>query len=80
MIFLNTQCILLIHLSLLLNLFYIHTSVGENKYSAEANEPKYVASSQFPTSLKDLDKPFRMAKLNILWAKAKNVSNGLELD
>lgn len=70
---LNTQFILLINLSLL----SIHSSIGENKYSAKANKPKYVDSLQFPTSLRDLDKPFRMAKLNILWTKAKNVSNGL---
>lgn len=74
--FLSAQFILLINLGLLT----IHTSVGENKYSAEANIPKYVDSSKFPTSLKDLDKPFRMAKLNILWAKAKNVSDGLYKD
>lgn len=68
MIFLNAQCILLINLGLL----SIHTSVGENKYSVEANKPKDVDPSQFTISLRDLDKPFRMAKLNILWAKAKN--------
>ncbi|XP_050449602.1 alpha-2-macroglobulin receptor-associated protein [Cataglyphis hispanica] len=68
MIFLNAQCILLINLGLL----SIHTSVGENKYSVEANKPKDIDSSQFPISLRDLDKPFRMAKLNILWVKAKN--------
>lgn len=70
MIFLNAQCILLINLGLL----SIHISVGENKYSVEANKPKDVDSSQFSISLRDLDKPFRMAKLNVLWAKAKNVS------
>ncbi|XP_024889177.1 alpha-2-macroglobulin receptor-associated protein [Temnothorax curvispinosus] len=68
MILLNAQFILLISLSLLL----VRTSVGENKYSAEANKAKYADSSQFPTSLRDLDKPFRMTKLNVLWVKAKN--------
>ncbi|KAL6262862.1 hypothetical protein P5V15_005651 [Pogonomyrmex californicus] len=68
MIFLNGQFILLI----ILGLLSIRTSVGENKYSAEANKPKYAESSQIPTSLRDLDKPFRMAKLNVLWVKAKN--------
>lgn len=67
MILLNAQCILLINLGLL----SIHTSVGENKYSIEANKPEHVDSSQFPISLRDLDKPFRMAKLNVLWVKAK---------
>ncbi|KYN39588.1 Alpha-2-macroglobulin receptor-associated protein [Trachymyrmex septentrionalis] len=70
MVFLNAKFILLINLGL-----SVHTSVGENKYhkySADANEDKYVDSSQFPTSLRDLDLPFRMAKLNVLWVKAKN--------
>ncbi|KAG5317490.1 AMRP protein, partial [Pseudoatta argentina] len=70
MIFLNAKFIFLINLGL-----SVHISIGENKYhkySAEANKDKYVDSSQFPTSLRDLDLPFRMAKLNVLWAKAKN--------
>jgi len=75
MTLLNAQFILLINLGLL----SIHTS-GENKYSAEANKAKYVDSSAVPTSLRDLDKPFRMAKLNVLWVKAKNVSNGLRTE
>lgn len=65
---LDAQFILLITLSLL----SMHSSMGENKYSAKANKPEHVGSLQFPTSLRDLDKPFRMAKLNILWTKAKN--------
>lgn len=60
-------------LSINLVLLMIYTSVEENKYSAEANRSKYADSSQ-PISLRDLDKPFRMAKLNVVWAKAKNVS------
>ncbi|XP_072759848.1 alpha-2-macroglobulin receptor-associated protein [Anoplolepis gracilipes] len=75
MIVLNVQCILLINLSLL----SIHTSVGENKYFAEANKPKHVDSSQSSISLRDLDKPFRMAKLNILWVKAKNRLTDIKL-
>jgi len=78
MVFLNAKFILLINLGL-----SVHISIGENKYhkySAEANKDKYVDSSQFPTSLRDLDLPFRMAKLNVLWVKAKNVSNGLHID
>ncbi|KYN05281.1 PREDICTED: alpha-2-macroglobulin receptor-associated protein [Cyphomyrmex costatus] len=67
MVFLNAKFFLLIILSLL----FVQTSVGVNKYSAEANEAKYV-DSQFPTSLRELDKPFRMAKLNVVWVKAKN--------
>lgn len=44
----------------------------KNKYSAEANN---APGPDFrPLSLKELDKPFRMAKLNLLWTKAKLVS------
>ncbi|XP_012283780.1 alpha-2-macroglobulin receptor-associated protein [Orussus abietinus] len=52
-------------------LFLINICDGENKYSKEANVPK----SDFvglPGSLRELDKPFRMAKLNLLWIKAKH--------
>jgi len=73
MLFLNAHVILLISSILLLE----HTSVGENKYSADANKFKHADSSQFPISLRELDKPFRMAKLNIVWIKAKNVSSGI---
>ncbi|EEZ98539.1 alpha-2-macroglobulin receptor-associated protein [Tribolium castaneum] len=42
-----------------------------NKYSAEANVKKSNDDVDFrPVSLKHLDKPFRMAKLNLLWSKA----------
>lgn len=44
---------------------------GHNKYTAEANAP---GPDFRPVSLKELDKPFRMAKLNLLWSKAKLVS------
>lgn len=62
------QILLLTSLCFLL----IHTSIAHNKYSAEANKPKNEDPSQFPTSLRELDRPFRMSKLNILWTKAKN--------
>ncbi|KAK0178987.1 hypothetical protein PV327_007815 [Microctonus hyperodae] len=56
---------------------------GLNKYSAEANvekKPNKISkkfdesSSEIPTptSLKELDKPYRMSKLNLLWTKAKH--------
>ncbi|XP_020297143.1 alpha-2-macroglobulin receptor-associated protein [Pseudomyrmex gracilis] len=66
-------------LSINLVLLMIYTSVGENKYSAEANKSKYADSSQPPISLRDLDKPFRMAKLNVVWAKAKNRLTDIKL-
>lgn len=54
--------------------FLLHTGAAANKYSAAANKPQYEDPLQFPTSLRELDKPFRMSKLNVLWVKAKNVS------
>ncbi|XP_076765986.1 alpha-2-macroglobulin receptor-associated protein [Xylocopa sonorina] len=59
---------LLISLCILL----LHTSAAVNKYSAAANKPKYEDPLAFPTSLRELDKPFRMAKLNVVWIKARN--------
>lgn len=47
-------------------------SEGANKYSAAANTPVKDATAQPPTSVRELDKPFRMAKLNLLWSKAKH--------
>ena len=44
-----------------------------NKYSAEANKQKD-DSNHVLTSLRELDRPFRMAKLNLLWTKAKHVN------
>lgn len=43
-----------------------------NKYSKEANAGKQEESQ--PPTLKTLEKPFRMAKLNTLWTKAQMVS------
>ncbi|KAK1134766.1 hypothetical protein K0M31_007537 [Melipona bicolor] len=67
MTFLNKICI---SISFFVLLF--HVTVAFNKYSEEANKPKYEDPLQFPTSLRELDKPFRMAKLNVVWVKAKN--------
>ena len=40
-----------------------------NKYSAEAN-----IRDEEISNFRNLDKPFRMAKLNMLWSKAQLVS------
>lgn len=52
-----------------------------NKYSKEAN---IQVSNNFNDDLKirigDSNKPFRMAKLNLLWAKAKLVSKRFPLE
>lgn len=47
-----------------------------NKYSKEANlnqpsEKQWVVNPK--TDFRSLDKPFRMAKLNLLWSKAQRV-------
>lgn len=44
-----------------------------NKYSPEANQGSL--NLEIPTDFRSLDKPFRMAKLNILWSKAQLVSD-----
>lgn len=42
-----------------------------NKYTKEANQPEKNENSA-PT-MRDLSKPFRMQKINMLWEKAKIV-------
>ncbi|KAB0800435.1 hypothetical protein PPYR_06175 [Photinus pyralis] len=49
-------------------LYLLHLSQCHNKYSKEANTKE---EDLPPPSLKTLQKPFRMAKINILWAKAQ---------
>ncbi|XP_017878039.1 alpha-2-macroglobulin receptor-associated protein [Ceratina calcarata] len=44
-----------------------------DRCSAAADEPEHEDPlRRFPNSLRELDKPFRVARLNVLWAKAKN--------
>lgn len=49
-----------------------------NKYTKEANKVEKETENENPDfrpiSLKHLDRPFRMAKLNLLWSKAVMVS------
>lgn len=57
-------------------LLLVNAKTG-NKYSKEANSNKEqpVDDHDFrPISLKHLDRPFRMAKLNLLWSKAVHVN------
>lgn len=54
--------------------FFIVTTASLNKYSAKANHVKNEEHAGFPTSLRELDKPYKMMKLNLLWTKAKNVN------
>ncbi|KAI9553008.1 hypothetical protein GHT06_020895 [Daphnia sinensis] len=41
-----------------------------NKYSKEANQPELVGDGD-KESWKNMDKPFRLAKINLIWAKAQ---------
>ncbi|XP_057381694.1 alpha-2-macroglobulin receptor-associated protein-like [Daphnia carinata] len=41
-----------------------------NKYSKEANQPELVLDGD-KESWKNMDKPFRLAKINLIWAKAQ---------
>lgn len=63
---------------ILLVSFILFTSVySGNKYSKEANQKTGSQNSQNQDdlpSLRTLQKPFRMAKLNLLWAKAQHVN------
>ena len=43
-----------------------------NKYSKEANQPDGV-NVEDKDSWKSIDKPFRLAKINLIWAKAQKV-------
>lgn len=44
-----------------------------NKYSKEANQPD-AAPVGDKDSWKSIDKPFRLAKINLIWAKAQKVT------
>lgn len=53
----------------------LHTIYCENKYSKEANVKFSDHFEDDPKiQIRNTDKPFRMAKLNLLWSKAKLVS------
>lgn len=43
-----------------------------NKYSKEANQPELVGDGD-KESWKNMDKPYRVAKINLIWAKAQKV-------
>ncbi|EDV90619.1 GH14080 [Drosophila grimshawi] len=44
------------------------------KYSKETNEPHYqqIANEKYEPEIRNLQRPFRLAKLNLIWAKAQN--------
>lgn len=56
------------------------TANSVNKYSEEANKPAKNHLKLDPEiNVRTVDKPFRMAKLNMLWSKAQVVSYALKL-
>jgi hypothetical protein len=62
--------------SAIIVLLLIYYCEGKNKYSEEANKPKSKTEFSQPKNIKalrELDKPFRMHKLNLVWIKAKHV-------
>ncbi|XP_050303155.1 alpha-2-macroglobulin receptor-associated protein [Anthonomus grandis grandis] len=57
--------------TLLLLSYILSLAECHNKYSKEANPKMEDTPEDFrPISLKHLDRPYRMAKLNLLWSKA----------
>ena len=54
--------------------FLIGLGEGLNKYSAEANVKSDITNEP-PSDFRNLEKPFRMAKINMLWSKAQLVRN-----
>lgn len=60
------------NLTILLSFTLIISVLTVNKYSEAANKQQ---KQDGDTSFRDLQKPYRMAKLNMLWSKAQVVSN-----
>lgn len=54
----------------LIILLVIEFALCHNKYSKEANKPK----DEDTLNMRDISKPYRMQKINLLWEKAKIVS------
>lgn len=63
------QCIVV----LLYCLSYGNCKKHKSKYSAEANLPNETVEKYDP-DFRALQKPYRMAKLNLVWSKAVHVS------
>jgi hypothetical protein len=66
----SLQRMLFLFCIFLLGLSYCQAAV--NKYSKEANQPEPVEGVD-KDSWKTIDKPFRLAKINLIWAKAQKV-------
>lgn len=59
----------------LLFIAHIPSSFSLNKYSKEANQPEAVQESKDALNKDSEENPFRLAKINLIWAKAKKVVN-----
>lgn len=62
-------------ISLLCILFFACCGADSlNKYSKEANQPNEPSQDYNKDSAwKEIEKPFRLAKINLIWAKAQKV-------
>lgn len=60
----------------ILVIFIAYVAAGDknkkpkNKYSEEANLPTI---EKYDPDIREIQQPYRMAKLNMIWAKARNV-------
>lgn len=50
-------------------------SFSFNKYSKEANKPEGIQENKDAWNKDSEENPFRLAKINLVWAKAKKVVN-----
>ena len=66
----SSKHILFLFFMIFSSLSYCH---AVNKYSKEANQPEPVEVVDSKDSWKSVDKPFRLAKVNLIWAKAQKV-------
>jgi hypothetical protein len=57
-------------------IYLIEPGKGLNKYSAEANVNPDVTKEP-SLNFRNLEKPFRMAKINLLWSKAQLVRRNI---
>lgn len=55
---------------LLLTIFLLNQASGHNKYAKSANQKPANKNNSEPPSLKTLQKPFMMLKVNNVWSKA----------
>lgn len=69
-------------LVIVLSLSYCSCKKHKSKYSAEANQSYEPTerTEKYDPDFRTLQKPYRMAKLNLVWSKAVHVSMRMELN